>query len=87
MGKKTEKTKPVASFRAPCRGGVLEVSVWAHQVQTDQGFVTVHSCSINRSFTKEGAWGNTHKSFRGSDLLPLCHLLAKAYDWILANRE
>ena len=80
------KAKPTSIFRFVKRIGAdelfIEVSVWANEVQLqNKDKVELYAVSLQRSFKQGDNWEHT-TTMRPQDLLPLSHLLTKAYDFI-----
>ena len=74
-----KKEPPIASFSA----GLLEVSVWQNQIDTDDGEKTAFAVSFNRSYrTDKDEWKRT-QALRPTDCLILAELLRQAWAWII----
>ena len=78
MTTKTEKTKPVKSFRL--RG--VSVAVFENHTQSEGRDVTFHKVSVQKTY-KEGEEFKTTTSFGRDDLPVVQMLLGRAWEWIL----
>ena len=73
--------QPVASFKF----GSVSAPIFADEVKTAKGPVTVRNVSLRRSYQDgQKAWHSTH-SLRPSDLLPAAYALLKCYDVIAGS--
>jgi hypothetical protein len=64
------------------RAGVLSVSCWTNKGEKGD-YMTF---SMQRGYTKDGAWQNT-ETLRAQDLLPMSELLRKTYDKHVATKK
>jgi len=72
-----KKSPPIHSFSA----GLLEVSIWENQIDTDDGQKTAFAVSFQRSYKDGNNWKKT-SALRPTDCLVLAHLLNLAFAWI-----
>ncbi len=88
--KPQEKAKPpVAKFGPYNTGsGLVEVSIWGNEIETDNGQATVYNVTTHRAYYDKKAeeWKQT-KTFRPHDIPALVLGLQKAYDWLMEPNE
>src|SRR2546421_91794 len=83
-----EKKRPVFSMKLRSdRTTVIEVAVWADEVQYQEGPSIQPSITVQRSYKTDDGWKNQDKpSFRQHDLPILFFLLEKAQAWVFEQR-
>ncbi len=77
--------KPAASFRHHSAGGIVEVAVWSHEVQGDNGPFTSYSVTCSRSYKDGNDWKRT-SSLRAGDIPLLLIALQDAFRWVCNER-
>lgn len=80
--------KPVETISIPSsRGGVINASIWANDVEQDGDRFTTYSVTIERRYRdKEKQW-QTAKSFNANELLEVAYVANQAYEKALQMRS